>query len=295
LNFLQKLLGHDNRVLRSVSAALFPIRCRACGAFLPPDAESPAAAGFAGRDRFDPVLAGFLCPKCLAACTPVDAPLCTRCGTVFPADAGEDHLCGRCLERPPAFSKARAAALYDRTMLALVHDFKYRGRTELARPLAALMLATFYRFWKPGEIDSVVAVPLHHRRLRSRGFNQAALLARQWDLRACGGRRPGPMLEGALVRRRSTPAQTGLGRRQRLMNLRGAFALGRRADVSGKNLLLVDDVLTTGATAEACSRVLKEGGAVRVDVLTLARSVAAELYAPVARSADESTRGGGFS
>jgi len=152
----------------------------------------------------------------------------------------------------------------------------------LARPLAALMLAAFHRFWQPGEIDAVVAVPLHRRRLYSRGFNQAALLARQWDLRMCGGRRPGPLLEGALVRRRSTAAQTGLGRRQRLMNLRGAFALGRQADVAGKNLLLVDDVLTTGATAEACSRVLRAGGAARVDVLTLARSVASEPDAPVA-------------
>ena len=281
-------------VLRSVSAALFPIRCRACGAFLLPAAKSRASGEAADPEGFDQALAGFLCSHCLAACTPVDSPLCPRCGTVFPADAGQNHLCGRCLQRPPSFSRARAAVLYDRTLLALVHGFKYRGRTELARPLAALMLAAFHRFWQPGEIDAVVAVPLHRRRLYSRGFNQAALLARQWDLRMCGGRRPAPLLEGALVRRRSTAAQTGLGRRQRLMNLRGAFALGRQADVAGKNLLLVDDVLTTGATAEACSRVLRAGGAARVDVLTLARSVASEPDAPVARSSDESTRRKGF-
>ncbi len=266
-------------ILRVLADAVFPPRCRVCGTFL-----APARLGCREEsvpDRFDASFAGLLCGDCLGGLTPIRSPICSRCGTMFDGSEGDDHLCGRCLQRPPGFFRARAAGVYDKTLLALVHGFKYRARTELAMPLAALMQEALHRFWGPGEIDAVVAVPLHFRRLRRRGFNQAALLARR--LKSASGERYLPVLAGALIRRRPTAAQTGLGRRARLANIRGAFAVGRGVAVAGMHLLLVDDVLTTGATANECSRVLTAAGAARVDVLTLARAVAQD---GIGRSSD---------
>jgi ComF family protein len=263
------------RVLRVFCDAVFPPRCHACGAWMPAGGGKEAAFRGASEEfaqRFD----GLLCPECMADFTPVETPFCELCGVPFAGRAGEDHLCGRCLARPPVFYRARASGIYDSALLSLIHGFKYRSRTELARPLAGLLLDAFHRFWKRGEIDGVVAVPLHPRRLRDRGFNQAELLIRCW--KGCADPRgaPGPLLPDALVRGRFTAPQTGLGRRERAENIRGAFSLGPNTRVEGMHLLLVDDVLTTGATAQACSRVLTRAGAGRVGVLTLARSVAGD-------------------
>jgi ComF family protein len=274
---MRSMLG---KVLGASADAVFPRRCLACGCFLSadgrPEPDPDPGGGFYRR------FGAFLCPDCLADFTPLETPLCTCCGAMFEGRAGDDHLCGRCLEKPPAFSRARAAGIYSGTLLCLVHDFKYRTRTELARPLSGLMLDAFHRFWETDEIDGVVAVPLHPRRLRSRGFNQAELLIRHWGREGDARCAPGPLLSGALVRQRVTAAQAGLGRRQRAANIRGAFAFsqGAKGRVAGMQLLLVDDVMTTGATANECSRVLTAAGAKRVCVLTLARSLAPETVGP---------------
>ena len=262
------------KVLRSFSDAVFPPRCQACGVWMP----AQDGNGTVFRGASEGLLRGFsglLCPDCLVDFTPLETPLCTLCGIPFQGRSGGDHLCGECLAGPPAFSRARAAGIYDGALLCLVHGYKYRFRTELAVPLAGLLLDAFHRFWERREIDAVIAVPLHYRRRRRRGFNQAELLIRCWKRCAEPRGAPGPLLPGALVRGRSTAAQTGLGRRERAENTRGAFLLGPNTKIEGMHLLLVDDVLTTGATAQACSRVLIQAGARRVDVLTLARSVTA--------------------
>jgi ComF family protein len=259
------------RVLGAAADAVFPRRCRACGAFLTPGQGFGPGRG-ARAAALPRSFSGLLCPDCRERFLPVRSPLCTRCGILFAGGVGEDHLCGECLDAPAVFGRARAAGVYDGPLLALVRAFKFRNRTELAGPLAGLLKEAFHRFWDRSEIDGVVPVPLHPRRLRSRGFNQAALLVREWaDLEE--GRAPfsTPPVE-ALVRRRATAAQSGLGRRDRLTNIGGAFAPGMRA-LSGMRLLLVDDVYTTGATARECARVLTGAGAARVDVLTLARAM----------------------
>jgi ComF family protein len=166
--------------------------------------------------------------------------------------------------------------VYEKGLLKAVHCLKYRGRVELAHPLGDLLFAGFMQNWEPGDIDLVTPVPLHARRMRARGFNQSLLLLRNWPERmnstgyVPGDIRVAPEL---LKRSKTTTSQTGLGRRQRMKNLRGAFTAPSPEKVKEKRVLLVDDVYTTGATADACAGVLRKAGAARVDVLTLARTM----------------------
>lgn len=160
--------------------------------------------------------------------------------------------------------------------MRLIQRFKYKGKLQLARPLAELALTACRLFWDRGLIDMIIPVPLHISRMRTRGFNQSYLLVRNWNQMAA----PGGELSGGyriepdlLVRSRATAPQTSLGRKQRSDNIKKAFALTDRNEVAGKRILLIDDVYTTGATVNECARELLNGGAGQVDVLTLARAV----------------------
>jgi ComF family protein len=155
---------------------------------------------------------------------------------------------------------------YEGSLRTLIHELKYRGRRRVAARLAELLLAAPRATAVFGAGSVLVPVPLHPRRRRERGFNQAELLARELAVRV------GLVLSAAaLVRRKDTPPQTGLSAAARRSNVEGAFAVRRRAQVAGRAVVLVDDVLTTGATARACVRVLREAGASEVRVVTAAR------------------------
>ncbi|BBO72574.1 amidophosphoribosyltransferase [Desulfosarcina alkanivorans] len=249
--------------LHCVADALFPARCVDCGRLFHHMAATPGITD-AGSAAMDP----YFCPGCRGRWTAVASPLCSRCGLVFKGRAGEDHLCGRCLDRPGAFTRARAAGIYDQTLRTAIHALKFKGQVRLAAPLGVLLFDTFRRYWTAGDIDMVAPVPLHRNRFRRRGFNQAYLLVRRWTLPAGTD-----VVRDLLVRDRATAPQTGLDRRQRRMNIKNAFSVNRPGQSAGKRVLLVDDVLTTGATADACAGVLIQDGARRVDVLTLARAL----------------------
>jgi ComF family protein len=157
-----------------------------------------------------------------------------------------------------------------------IHRYKYGAGNHLAAPLGRLLWYALNAYFQPSDIDMVVPVPLHHRRMRSRGFNQSALLMHQWPaLGQADGHDLGDswIEEEVLIRHRPTLPQTGLNKAQRTDNLRKAFSVSHNVKLKGKRVLLVDDVLTTGATANACAFVLKQAGAATVDVLTLARTV----------------------
>ena len=211
------------------------------------------------------------CSSCWARMAPVGPPLCPQCGWPFPSpralEASPTHLCGRCRTTRVHFTVARAATLYEakgpgrEAILA----FKHTGRDSLGRHLAELMAERSGPIMAEGPWDVLAPVPLHPRRERERGFNQAAFLARHL------ARRVGlPVAARALRRVRETPPQSG-DPTDRQRNVRGAFAVARPAQVAGRHVLLIDDVLTTGATANECARALRRSGARRVGVFTLAR------------------------
>lgn len=255
------------RFTDALADAIFPARCMACDRLFLNAERTPDRAGGETED-FAVVMAPYFCSRCRNRWTRVTSPLCQRCGLVFKSRAGEDHLCGRCLDRPGHYTMARAAGIYDQSLRTAIHQLKFRGAAHLAEPLGRLLAGVFRKHWHPGEIDLIAPVPLHRRRFRHRGFNQAYLLVRRWRPAA------GCTIDRELlIRARATASQRGLTRDQRRRNIKNAFAVRRPGRSAGLRILLVDDVFTTGATADACARALVRDGARRVDVLTLARAL----------------------
>jgi ComF family protein len=235
---------------------LYPPRCRAC------------SSSIGGRDR------EYFCSNCLLQIQLVAHPFCTICGRPFPDSSGADHVCGVCLARNPQFARAHSWACYPREeatehpLRQVIQKFKYGRKVALGKPLGRLMARGCEEFLLTCKAETIIPVPLHPRRLRWRGFNQSVLLARQ-----IGRAYNIPVDCFTLFRKMDTPPQTQLPEEDRRKNMRGAFALSKETAVKGKSLLLVDDVYTSGATVNECSRVLKQGGAREVFVLTLARAV----------------------
>jgi ComF family protein len=196
-------------------------------------------------------------------------------GIPLPFDTGERTVSAAAVAHPPAYGHARAVAHYSGAMRTLVHQLKYADRHD-ARTLLGRWLAEAGRELLPGT-DLIVPVPLSRLRLLQRQFNQAAVLAGELSRQTCIP--TDPLL---LARIRSTKSQVGMTRDQRRRNVAGAFAVlaQRRPQLRGRNLLLIDDVITTGATVDACARILKRAGAARVDVLALALVTNEALVAP---------------
>lgn len=258
------------RMLNDWSRALFPSKCLACDRLFDDGLESESTDGLdrGAASAFGKAMAGFFCPRCRERWRAATSPMCTRCGLIFKSRTGEDHLCGRCLDRPGRFARARAAGIYDGSLRTAIHALKFKGKSVLARPLGEMLSTVYRHHWPAGDIDVIAPVPLHRHRFRRRGFNQAYLLMRWWPLSA-----DGEIDRRLLSRIRDTRPQTGLDRRQRRRNLKDAFIVNRPDRIVGKTVLLVDDVLTTGATVDACAAALMCEGAERVDVLTLARAL----------------------
>ena len=211
---------------------------------------------------------GLLCGACFSVLTAAGEPCCQSCGVPFdlPWHAAEGGLCQRCIDTPPAFERARGALLYDHASRRLILPFKHGDRIEFATILARVMArsgATLLR-----EADVLVPVPLHRRRLFVRRYNQAALLAQ-----ALGSMTGRPVLVDALARTTATQNLDGKTAAERRDEVATAFAVRpRRANLlEGRRVLLIDDVMTSGATAGACSESLLYAGAAAVDVLVAAR------------------------
>jgi len=211
---------------------------------------------------------GRLCPECFRATGFITAPCCAVCGVPFDAapQAGDGGLCPTCEAARPDYDRARAALRYDAGARRLILPFKHGDRVEIATALAPMMARAGPALLRSA--DLLVPVPLHRWRLFRRRYNQAALLAQA--LARIAAR---PVLPDALVRTRPTAALGGKGAGERRAEVADAFAVrARRAErVAGRRVLLIDDVMTSGATASACARALKAAGAAGVDVLAAAR------------------------
>jgi len=239
---------------RGLLDALLPPQCLACGELV---AEP-----------------GALCADCWIKLRFIAAPLCRICGWPFEVDpaagltegGAAETVCGACLREPPVFDKARAALVYDEASRGLILGFKHADRTHAAPSFARWMSTAAGPLL--ADVDLIAPVPLHWSRLIARRYNQAALLSN-----ALGRMSGKPSIPDLLHRRRRTPSQGGLGRAGRFRNVAGAFAVnGRRGSIiAGHHVLIVDDVMTTGATIDACAKVLRRAGAAKVSALTLAR------------------------
>lgn len=237
-------------ILTGLADLLFPPRCPTCRLLLGEHAPLP------------------FCPSCLAGIHPIRSPLCPRCGVPLAGPDETDRFCGECLRTKRPYAAARSVASYDATVLEAIHLFKYRGRIGLGETLGALLADGAGRLWDMALFTQIIPVPLHLRRLRERGFNQAVILARQV------AKRYGiPLDLGSLRRERGTPPQVGLGRALRAANVRGAFTVRRPEAIRGQRILLIDDVYTTGSTLQECAAVLMKARAETVAVLTLARAL----------------------
>jgi len=195
---------------------------------------------------------------------------CEKCGRFYKTKEKEaEHLCLDCRHSDPLYLLARSVVPYEGPVRDALHSFKFCGRRDLAAPFGELMASLAAFLFPVNSLAAVIPVPLHEKRLRERGFNQAALLSERVSriLKI-------PVCEEALLRSRETPSQTSLSREQRLANLRGAFEGGRGLTAcEGAAVLLLDDVYTTGATVQECSRVLTACGVKDVYVVTLASGI----------------------
>ena len=207
-----------------------------------------------------------ICPNCLSEIKYIGSPLCILCGKPFCSEVLTDHLCGDCITGEKCFSKARAVGYYDGVLRKAIHLFKYKLKNYLSLALGNIMAYRMQYLLKGDTYHSIIPVPLHPKRLRERGFNQALFLAR-----SVSRKYEVPLDRYSLTRDRWTKPQVGLSERERKNNVKNAFYLLNNSKVKDKDILLVDDVYTSGNTAEECSRVLLEAGAQKVDVLTLAR------------------------
>ena len=209
-----------------------------------------------------------VCSNCWSKLSFIAPPYCPRLGIPFVYDPGPGILSMQAIADPPAFGRARAAVRYDDVAKQLVHAFKYSDRLDLA-PMLGRWMARAGRELTDGA-DALVPVPLHWRRLWARRFNQSAALAEAI------ARESGIVVAHHALRRvKATAQQVGLSRKDRAANVSGAFRVApdAKAAVAGRHLILVDDVLTSGATVDACARALLRGGAAQVDVLVFARVV----------------------
>ena len=209
------------------------------------------------------------CRDCWSSIQFLKGPVCPSCGTPFRSSSAllysPTHRCGECRRRKPTFNQAVSATRYEGVLKEAIHRFKYHQQANLAQAFADLILEQVNLEFK---IDYLIPVPLHARRLKERQYNQALLLSD-----ALGKRIQFKVIPDGLERIRETTPQAGLPMGQRRRNVRGAFCVRQPSLIKNQRILLVDDVMTTGATANECAKTLKKAGAKSISVLTIARAV----------------------
>lgn len=238
------------RILRTLLHVMFPTACAVCQQAL----------------WEDPV--PYFCRQCWGTLKPIPPPVCPRCGGPFAPIALEhspSHECGPCRTRPSALTKTWSLFPYQTPLKEAIALFKYRGKLSMAKPLTLALIDALPEL---PALDGIISVPLHPQRLRQREYNQSLLMADRLSRHMHI-----PLMLGCLLRNRPTQSQTSLSKKERLLNVRGAFSVTKPACIQGKRLLLVDDVFTTGTTLQECAKTLRRAGSSHVYGLTLARMI----------------------
>ncbi len=235
-------------VFKNIADVIYPPACLGCSEILRPEKEK------------------YFCVNCREKIKYLNESICPLCGIAFLDSPAGNHLCGNCLEQRPFFSIARAVAAYEKVILEAIHKFKYGRDLSIGSILASFMADFQFPDFDYRNYSLIIPVPLHIKKLRQRGFNQSVILARalkkKWQI---------PLNYFLLKRSKFTLTQTGLHKKEREKNIKGAFEVTSAKDVKDKNIILVDDVYTTGATLNECAKTLRKAGAKDVAVLTLAR------------------------
>ncbi len=242
--------------IRGLIDLIYPPRCIICNNFLWSQQLSICGKRIS------------LCQDCIDKFTRIDPPFCLTCSKPFQGDSSGNHHCEECLRRAPFYNRLMAPFLFQGELMNAIYDLKYEFKTYVADSLGPLLAEHAIMALDNAGNFIVMPVPLHTKRLRQRGFNQSLLLAR-YVAKALDV----DIDYLSLVRSRFTQPQTGLKKKERQRNVKKAFELKSPHSVKGKNILLVDDVATTGSTLNECARVLKKAGAKKVIALVLARAV----------------------
>lgn len=265
---------------------IFPTKCLSCGEFI---ALSQSDRFFHQSYRFlisetvypyqisfNQVMASYVCSECMADFLLVKSPFCDTCGIMFPNTQLKNSICPTCSGYPRHFRMARSYGVYGYVLEKLIHQYKYQNKIQLAKPFGILTFLTFLTYWDPKTVDIILPVPLHVKKLRQRGFNQAYAMIMKWHVIADILKidiSHIQMNSEILIRHRYTKSQIQMSRSQRQQNIKNAFDVVQPSVIVGKSILLVDDVLTTGSTADECAKTLLSYGAKKVDVLTLAQTM----------------------
>lgn len=235
-------------LLNDVCDIIFPPQCLACAEII----NQPTKQLF--------------CSDCLEKINFITDNFCPICGMPFLLNSAGSHVCGSCLENKPYYCQARAVAAFETVIMDAIHKFKYGRNISIGHALGSFMADFAFPDFDFSEYSLLIPVPLHIKRLRERGFNQSLLLARQ-----IGKKYKLPVDFSLLKRCKFTLTQTGLNKAEREKNVKGALTVADEKKVNGQNIILIDDVFTTGATINECAKVLLKAGAQKTAVLTLSR------------------------
>lgn len=246
---------------------IYPPKCLKCGKYIDLDIESDIVP-LSVENNF--------CEDCYEnGVSFIDPPYCKTCGMKFKSGQGQNHLCGTCIKKPLNLARVRASAEYKGILKDAVQLLKYDSRISLAKVFEKMLFKSFVRHFGRVEIDLIIPVPLHIKRLKERGFNQAYLMIRNFPgmLKKHTGKSAQWKIDfNSLIRVKQTQPQTGLDIDQRKKNLANAFRVQCENRIDNKNILLIDDVFTTGATCNEAAGILLQHGAKKVSALVLART-----------------------
>jgi ComF family protein len=250
--------------IRLLQQLLYPLKCLKCGNYIDPETVKPHT------------MEACFCDGCMASRVyPIDTPFCTRCGLKFHKSFNENHVCEACLKKPLNLGQVRAALEYKGIIKDAIPLFKYHSKLSLAKVFEHLLFQAFLNHYASAKIDLIMPIPLHTKKLRKRGFNQAFLLIRnfmKYYENTFEIPPPWKIDTTSLARIKRTQPQTGFDIEQRKVNLKNAFNVANQKAIDKKHILLVDDVFTTGATCNEAARVLLKNGAENVYAMVLART-----------------------